>query len=291
MSVVGSRREATSRTAGHRSPQWQRGHHDEPVTSRPGGRRPVRRSRSSSSTRDCAGTRRTERGAHDPPCGAPVRRRVDRGRAGIRSGRLRHGCHRGSAMTPHAAAFEAVRPRLFGIAYQTLESAADADDVVQDAWIRWQGTDRNRVRDAAAFLATTTKRLALNVAQSARVRRETSVDSRDPEPVDPQADPALGAERREALAFAMRILMEKLSPRERAAYVLREAFDYPYRQIADVLETSEANARQLVRRSRLHLAGEADGPELGTRLGALTDEPNRRVGDLQRRQQRQEPTS
>src|SRR3954470_1267187 len=155
-----------------------------------------------------------------------------------------------------AAPFEAVRPRLFGIAYQTLESAADADDVVQDAWIRWQGTDRNRVRDAAAFLATTTKRLALNVAQSARVRRETSVDSRDPEPVDPQADPALGAERREALAFAMRILMEKLSPRERAAYVLREAFDYPYRQIADVLETGEANSRQLVSRARKHLAAE-----------------------------------
>jgi RNA polymerase sigma-70 factor (ECF subfamily) len=157
-------------------------------------------------------------------------------------------------VTPHAATFEAVRPRLFGIAYRTLESAADADDVVQDTWIRWQGTDRNRVRDAAAFLATTTKRLALNVAQSARVRRETSIDPWDPEPVDVQADPTLGAERREALERAMRMLMEKLSPTERAAYVLREAFDYPYRQIADVLATSEANARQLVTRARLHLA-------------------------------------
>jgi len=157
-------------------------------------------------------------------------------------------------MTPHAASFEAVRPRLFGIAYRTLESAADADDVVQDAWIRWQGTDRNRVRDAAAFLATTTKRLALNVAQSARVRRETSIDPWHPEPVDVQADPTLGAERREALELAMRMLMEKLSPSERAAYVLREAFDYPYRQIADVLATSEPNARQLVARARLRLA-------------------------------------
>jgi RNA polymerase sigma-70 factor (ECF subfamily) len=157
-------------------------------------------------------------------------------------------------MTSHAASFEAVRPRLFGIAYRTLESAADADDVVQDAWIRWQGTDRNRVRDAAAFLATTTKRLALNVAQSARVRRETSVDPWHPEPVDVQADPSLGAERREALELATRMLMEKLSPSERAAYVLREAFDYPYRQIADVLATSEANARQLVTRARLRLA-------------------------------------
>lgn len=161
-------------------------------------------------------------------------------------------------MTPaHVASFEAVRPRLFGIAYRTLDSAPDADDVVQDAWIRWQGTDRNEVRDAAAFLATTTKRLALNVAQSARVRRETSNDPWDREPVDVQADPTLGAERREALELAVRTLMEKLSPSERAAYLLREAFDYPYRQIAHVLATSEANARQLVARARLHLAGES----------------------------------
>jgi RNA polymerase sigma-70 factor (ECF subfamily) len=161
-------------------------------------------------------------------------------------------------MTPaHVASFEAVRPRLFGIAYRTLDSAPDADDVVQDAWIRWQGTDRNEVRDAAAFLATTTKRLALNVAQSARVRRETSIDPWDREPVDVQADPTLGAERREALELAVRTLMEKLSPSERAAYLLREAFDYPYRQIARVLATSEANARQLVARARLHLAGES----------------------------------
>jgi RNA polymerase sigma-70 factor, ECF subfamily len=128
--------------------------------------------------------------------------------------------------------------------------------VVQDAWIRWQGTDRNQVRDAAAFLATTTKRLALNVAQSARARRETFIQPWHPEPVDAQADPMLGAERREALERAMLALLEKLSPTERAAYVLREAFDYPHRQIADVLATSEANARQLVTRARVRLAGE-----------------------------------
>jgi RNA polymerase sigma-70 factor, ECF subfamily len=155
-----------------------------------------------------------------------------------------------------AAPFEAVRPRLFGIAYRTLESAADADDVVQDAWIRWQGTDRDGVRDAAAFLATTTKRLALNVAQSARARRETSIQPWHPEQVDPHADPTLGAERREALELAMLTLSERLSAPERAAYVLREAFDYPHRQIAAVLETSEANARQLVTRARVRLAGE-----------------------------------
>jgi RNA polymerase sigma-70 factor, ECF subfamily len=155
-----------------------------------------------------------------------------------------------------ASSFEAVRPRLFGIAYRTLESAADADDVVQNTWIRWQRTDRDKVRDEAAFLATTTKRLALNVVQSAPARRETYLDPRHPEPVDPQADPTLGAERREALELAVRMLMEKLSDTERAAYVLREAFDYPYRQISDVLATSEANARQLVTRARLRLAGE-----------------------------------
>lgn len=168
-------------------------------------------------------------------------------------------------MTPQAApalapvdvsSFEAVRPRLFGIAYRTLESATDADDVVQNTWIRWQRTDRNKVRDEAAFLATTTKRLALNVVQSAPARRETPLDPRYPEPVDLQADPTLGVERREALEVAVRMLMENLSATERAAYVLREAFDYPYRQISDVLATSEANARQLVTRARLRLAGE-----------------------------------
>jgi DNA-directed RNA polymerase specialized sigma24 family protein len=88
-------------------------------------------------------------------------------------------------MTPaDVASFEALLPRLFGIAYRTLESPADADDVLQDTWSRWHATDRNQVRDAAAFLATTTKRLALNVAQSARARRETSLDPWPPEPAD-----------------------------------------------------------------------------------------------------------
>jgi len=162
-----------------------------------------------------------------------------------------------------AASFEAVRPRLFGIAYRTLESAADADDVVQDTWIRWQRTDRRKVRDAAAFLATTAKRLALNVAQSAPARRETSIDPRHPEPVDVQADPTLAAERREALELGVRMLMERLSGSERAAYVLREAFDYPYRQISEVLATNEANARQLANRARLRLAGSGPRRQAG----------------------------
>jgi RNA polymerase sigma-70 factor (ECF subfamily) len=152
------------------------------------------------------------------------------------------------------AAFLSVRPRLFGIAYRMLGSAAEAEDIVQDVWLRWQVTDRAVVRDAAAFLVTTATRLAINVIQSARARRETYVGSWLPEPVDTSADPRLGAERGEALEFAVLVLLEKLSPTERAAYVLREAFDYPYREIADMLRLEEANTRQLVTRARQHVA-------------------------------------
>ena len=131
--------------------------------------------------------------------------------------------------------FLSVRPRLFGIAYRMLGSAAEAEDIVQDVWVRWQTTDRSVVRDAAAFLATTTTRLAINVMQSARSRRETYVGPWLPEPVDTSADPGLGAERGEALELGVLVLLEKLSPAERAAYILREAFDYAYRDIADIL--------------------------------------------------------
>lgn len=150
--------------------------------------------------------------------------------------------------------FVSVRPRLFGIAYRMLGSAVEAEDIVQDAWMRWQSTDRSIVRDAPAFLATTTTRLAINVAQSARSRHEEYVGPRLPEPVDTSADPGLGAERGEALEFAVLTLLEKLSPTERAAYVLRQAFDYPYRHIADILHLSEANTRQLVTRARKHIS-------------------------------------
>jgi RNA polymerase sigma-70 factor (ECF subfamily) len=151
------------------------------------------------------------------------------------------------------ASFEAARPRLFEVAYGVLGNAAEADDVVQDTWARWQGTDRTDVRDAVAFLVTTTKRLALNVADSARARRETYVGPWLPERVDSGSDPALEAERRDELERAVRVLLERLSPTERAAYVLREAFDYPYRRIAQLLELTEGNARQLVTRARVHL--------------------------------------
>jgi RNA polymerase sigma-70 factor (ECF subfamily) len=143
-----------------------------------------------------------------------------------------------------------VRPRLFGIAYRMLGSAADAEDIVQDVWLRWQTADRSGVRNAAAFLVTTTTRLAINVVQSARSRRETHVAPWLPEPVDTSADPGLGAERGEALELSVLLLLERLSPAERAAYILREAFDYAYRDIAHILQLEEANARQVVSRAR-----------------------------------------
>ncbi|PPG40494.1 RNA polymerase sigma-70 factor [Pseudoclavibacter sp. RFBA6] len=149
--------------------------------------------------------------------------------------------------------FQTLRPRLFGIAYRMLGSVAEAEDVVQDAWVRWQTTDRASVRTPLAFLTTMTTRLAINVAESSRVRRETYIGPWLPEPVMTDSDPTLGAENAESLAVGMLLLMERLTPTERAVYVLREAFDFPFSEIAEVIDTTEANARQLGRRARLHL--------------------------------------
>lgn len=158
------------------------------------------------------------------------------------------------------AVFTQVRPRLFGIAYRMLSSVTEAEDLVQDVWLRWQAYDRSTVVNPEAFLATTTTRLAINVLQSAWKRRETYIGPWLPEPVDTGADPYLGAERAEALQFASLLLMEKLTPSERAAYVLREAFEYSYAQIADILSSTEPAVRQLVSRARKHIASERRAP-------------------------------
>ncbi|GAA1609067.1 RNA polymerase sigma-70 factor [Kribbella sancticallisti] len=159
-----------------------------------------------------------------------------------------------------AAEFAGVRRRLFGIAYRMLGSVHEAEDLIQDVWLKWQAYDRETVREPAAFLATMTTRLAINATQTARVRRETYIGPWLPEPVDTSADPTLGAERGEALELAMLVLLEKLSPTQRAAYILREAFDYPYDQIAEIVQLSEANVRQLVSRSRKRLGEERREP-------------------------------
>jgi RNA polymerase sigma-70 factor (ECF subfamily) len=168
------------------------------------------------------------------------------------------------------SAFLGVRPRLFRIAYRMLGSAAEAEDVVQDVWVRWQTADRGAVQNAAAFLTTTTTRLAINVMQSARARRETCAGAWLPEPVDASADHGREAEQAQALEGAFLLLLETLTPTERAAFILREAYDHPYRDIANVLRLEEANARQVVTRARRHLA-----------TGRVT--PERRIRSLARR--------
>ena len=159
-----------------------------------------------------------------------------------------------SAYDDGLSSFLSARTRLFGIAYRMLKSTAEAEEVVQDVWIRWQTTDRSTVEDPAAFLSTTTRRLAINVIQSARSRHETSGLPSPREPADPSGDPELETERREALQSAVLVLLERLSPAERSAYVLREAFDYSYGEIAKILRLEEANSRQLVSRARRHVA-------------------------------------
>ncbi|GAA1957599.1 sigma-70 family RNA polymerase sigma factor [Agromyces allii] len=146
------------------------------------------------------------------------------------------------------------RRRLFGIAYRILGSAAEAEDVLQDVWVRWQTCDRSRVREPMAFLATTTTRASINVLQSARVRRETSVGQEFEARPNDVLDPAAVVERDEELERATYLMMARLTPAERAAFVLRVGFDYPYPHIAAVIETTEPAVRQLVSRARKHLA-------------------------------------
>jgi len=169
------------------------------------------------------------------------------------------------------SAFVDVRPRLFAIAYRILGSAAAAEDVVQDAWVRWQASERAPVLNAPAYFATTTMRLAINVIHSAHSRREMNVGTRLTEPVDTRPDPHSAVQRREALEHAVHLLLETLSPRERAAFVLREAFNYPYRQIAGILRIGEANARQIVARARKRVADKPRPPACSAERPRLLD--------------------
>jgi RNA polymerase sigma-70 factor (ECF subfamily) len=164
-----------------------------------------------------------------------------------------------------------MRRNLFGIAYRMLRSAAEAEDIVQDVWLRWQATNRSLVLDPPAFLTTITTRMCINLCRSARSRRETYVGPWLPEPPDPGADPGRSAERKEALKSAVLMLLEKLRPAERAAYVLREAFGYSSRQIADILQMKETNVRQLLTRARKHIAGGRRAPARSTERRRLLE--------------------
>ena len=165
-----------------------------------------------------------------------------------------------SGLDSATAVFLGSRSRLFGVAYRMLGTVAEAEDVVQETWLRWQTTDRSAVLEPVAYLVSVTTRIAINISHSARSRRETYIGPWLPEPVDTSADPTLGAERGEALELAVLLLLEKLQPTERAAYVLREAFEYSHRQIAAVLDMTESNVRQIVTRARKHIAGERRAP-------------------------------
>ncbi|MET9409313.1 RNA polymerase sigma factor SigJ [Streptomyces sp. NPDC002935] len=154
--------------------------------------------------------------------------------------------------TSLADEFETYRPRLFGLAYRMLGSAADAEDTVQDAYLRFSGADRAKVEQPGAWLAKVVTNLCLNRLTSARARRERYVGPWLPEPVataDGTLGPLESAEQRDAVSLALLVLLERLTPTERAVYVLREAFAYGHREIAEVLELSEANCRQLYRRA------------------------------------------
>lgn len=140
---------------------------------------------------------------------------------------------------------------MFSLAYRMLGSAAEAEDVVQDAYLRWHGVERQHIGSPGAWLAKVVTNLCLNRLTSARATRERYVGFWLPEPV---ASGALGpmetAEQRDSVSMALLVLLERLTPAERAVFVLREAFSYGYREIAEVLDLSEANCRQLLLRAR-----------------------------------------
>ena len=150
-----------------------------------------------------------------------------------------------------------LRPGAFAIAYRMLGSVAEAEDVVQDALLKLDAAlvAAQQIRSPRAFLATVTTRLAIDQLRSARVRRERYVGDWLPEPIltDAAADPASCAELEEAVSLAMLVLLESLSPEQRAAFLLHDVFDYDYEEIAAIIGKSEANVRQLAARARRHV--------------------------------------
>ncbi|MBK5991974.1 RNA polymerase sigma factor SigJ [Streptomyces microflavus] len=157
----------------------------------------------------------------------------------------------------HVDRFEAAMPRLEAIAYRLLGSASDAEDAVQDTFLRWQAADVDRIEVPEAWLTKVLTNLCLNQLTSARARRESYVGQWLPEPLlagDPMLGPADTAEQRESVSYAVLALMERLTPNERVVYVLREAFDYPHRRIAEILDITEASCQQIFHRAKKHIA-------------------------------------
>jgi RNA polymerase sigma-70 factor (ECF subfamily) len=151
-----------------------------------------------------------------------------------------------------AGEFEANRRRLLGLAYRMLGSMADAEDAVQETWIRWHGAERAHVRDPRAFMMTTTTRICLDVLASAHTRREQYVGTWLPEPVldTTTLSPDAATELAEDLSYALLLTLDRLSPLERAAFLLHDVFDFPFSDVARSLERSEAAVRKLASRAR-----------------------------------------
>jgi len=160
-----------------------------------------------------------------------------------------------SPMSNPAASFEPHRRRLLGLAYRMLGSMADAEDAVQETYLRWHAADRDKVSDPRAFLMTTTARICLDMLTSARARREEYVGPWLPEPVVDAAAlaPDSHTELAEDLSIALLLILDRLSPLERAAFLLHDVFDFSFSEVATTLERSEAACRQLAARARAHV--------------------------------------
>jgi RNA polymerase sigma-70 factor (ECF subfamily) len=150
-------------------------------------------------------------------------------------------------------AFEDCRSLLFSVAYRMLGTVADAEDIVQDAWLRWSGVDHSTVDDPKAYLVRIVTNTAIDRLRSARVRRESYVGPWLPEPVLTSPDVAEDVELAESVSLAMLVVLETLSPLERAVFVLREVFGFSHAEVADTLDRSEASVRQVAHRARQHV--------------------------------------
>jgi RNA polymerase sigma factor (sigma-70 family) len=176
-----------------------------------------------------------------------------------------------------AVIFEAERRRLFGLAYRLLGSAADAEDILQDAFLRWSAADRGAIGEPAAWLTTTVTNLCLTFLTSARQRRERYVGPWLPEPVltgagDGPLGPLETAEQRESVSMALLLVCERLTAPERAVLILHEAFGYRYQEIAQIVGKSEAACRQLRRRAAGRL-GPPGGPPAAVPTVPRADQP------------------
>jgi RNA polymerase sigma-70 factor (ECF subfamily) len=172
--------------------------------------------------------------------------------------------------------FEQLRPLLFSIAYRMLASVADAEDVVQESFLRYQAAaaEGARVESPKAYLSAITTRLAIDHLRSARVRRETYVGSWLPEPlVTDDADPALAVTEADSLSMAFLLVLERLSPVERAVFLLHDVFGYEFSEVAEIVERSPENCRQIGVRARRHVAGNA--PRFETSRQARDELANR----------------